>query len=230
MVVGSTSDDDLRDISAEGGRRGQIYRALVALRDMYGEVIREKYPDIPRRASGYNLDELLPERGFNVARALVGTESTCALVLEATVRLVPSPRHRTLAVVAYHDQFAAADDVLAILEHGPIGLEAVDETVTRNMLEAVLLADDVALYPPGGAWLLAEFGADSESEAIDRARGLEAALTKRNGGASTVEIVSDGEGQRRIWAVREAAIGASRIPGKLETWPSFEDAAVPPER
>ena len=62
----------MRAIVAAGGRRGEIYRDLDELRDRYADLIRQRYPKIPRRVSGYNLDELLPENGFNVARALVG--------------------------------------------------------------------------------------------------------------------------------------------------------------
>src|SRR6185312_9041369 len=86
MRVGATSEPDLEQIVAAGGRRGEIYAALRDLRDRYAELIRERYPDIPRRVSGYNLDDLLPERGLNVARALVGTEGTCVTVLEATLQ------------------------------------------------------------------------------------------------------------------------------------------------
>src|SRR5439155_6577038 len=78
MHVGPTSDEELERVIAAGGRQGQIYAALRDLRDRYGDLLRERFVDIPRRVSGYNLDELLPEKGFNVARALVGTEGTCA--------------------------------------------------------------------------------------------------------------------------------------------------------
>ena len=97
LTVGPTSDSDLRSIIAAGGKRGEIYRKLVELRDRYARLIRERYPNIPRRVSGYNLDELLPENGFNVARALVGSEGTCVTVLEATLDLVHSPPKRALA-------------------------------------------------------------------------------------------------------------------------------------
>ena len=83
MRVGKTSDEELEKIIREGGRRGEIYSALKNLRDKYADLIRKKYPKIPRRVSGYNLDQLLPENGFNVARALVGSEGTCVTVLEA---------------------------------------------------------------------------------------------------------------------------------------------------
>ncbi len=100
MTVGATSEDELARIIAAGGRRGEIYAQLKALRDTYADEIRRRYPnlkDVPRRVSGYNLDDLLPERGFHVARALSGTEGTCVTVLEAQVHLVPSPRSQLAA-------------------------------------------------------------------------------------------------------------------------------------
>src|SRR5579872_5278880 len=96
LRVGKTSDEELARIIQEGGRRGEIYARLKALRDKYADLIRARFPQIPRRVSGYNLDQLLPENGFNVAGALVGTESTCVTVLEATTHLVSSPPARTL--------------------------------------------------------------------------------------------------------------------------------------
>ncbi len=84
-------------IIREGGRRAEIYAGLKSLADRYGEQVRRQFPNIPRRVSGYNLNHLLPESGFNVARALVGSEGTCVTVLEATCRLVESPPARVLA-------------------------------------------------------------------------------------------------------------------------------------
>src|SRR5438874_9855184 len=78
LTVGATSEEKLQRIIAAGGRRGEIYRRLRELRDRYAEQIRARFPDIPRRVSGFDLTQLLPEKGFHVARALVGTEGTCA--------------------------------------------------------------------------------------------------------------------------------------------------------
>ncbi|MGI9071090.1 MAG: FAD-binding oxidoreductase [Bryobacteraceae bacterium] len=103
MRVGATSDDDLERIIGEGGRKGEIYRALKELRDKYADQIRKEFPMIPRRVSGFNLPALLPEHGFNVARALVGTEGTCALVVEAKAKLVYDPPARSLLVFGYPD-------------------------------------------------------------------------------------------------------------------------------
>src|SRR5437773_4020094 len=103
------------------------------IRDAYLGQIRTGYSKIPRRVSGYNLDQLLPENGFHVARALVGSEGTCVTVLEATTRLVYSPPERSLLVLGYPDAFRAADHVMEILAHGPIGLEGFDDRLVNNM-------------------------------------------------------------------------------------------------
>jgi FAD/FMN-containing dehydrogenase/Fe-S oxidoreductase len=213
----------------EAGLPDELAAKLGGIREHYGDLVRERYPQIPRRVSGYNLDELLPERGFHVARALVGTESTCAITLEATLHLVESPPARALLVLGYPDQYVAADHIVEIREHRPIGIECVDHTVTDNMKIQGLHPQAVALYPEGGAWLLVEFGGDSAAEAAEKAHALERQL--RSGAAGPVtKLVEDAGEQKRVWLVRETSIGASRIPRKLETWPTFEDASVAPEK
>ncbi|HZP27761.1 MAG TPA: FAD-binding oxidoreductase, partial [Acidimicrobiia bacterium] len=131
LRVGRTSDAELERIVAEGGRRGEIYRRLRDLRDKYANLIRERFPDIPRRVSGYALEQLLPENGFHVARALVGSESTCVTVLEATLRLVHSPPARSLLILGYPDVYHAADHLREVLDHGPIALEGLDLDLTE---------------------------------------------------------------------------------------------------
>ena len=213
----------------EAGLPSELASNLRAIRDRYAELIRERYPQIPRRVSGYNLDELLPERGFHVARALVGTESTCAITLEATLSLVESPAHRALLVLGYPDQYLAADHIVEIREQRPIGIECVDHTVTDNMKSQGMHSKAVELYPEGGAWLLVEFGGDSPEEAAEKAHALERLLRGASKGPVT-KLVEDKAEQKLVWLVRESSIGASRIPRKLETWPTFEDASVAPEK
>ncbi|MGH8022554.1 MAG: FAD-binding oxidoreductase, partial [Limisphaerales bacterium] len=129
MRVGKTTQDELATMIADGGRRGEIYRKLLELRDKYADLIRKKYPKIPRRVSGYNLDQLLPEFGFNVAGALVGTEGTCVTVLQAVTRLVHSPPHRVIVALGYPDVYAAGDHVADVLASKPIGLEGLDDVL-----------------------------------------------------------------------------------------------------
>jgi len=176
MRVGKTSENEIARIVAEGGRRGEIYARLEELRDRHADSIRRRYPKIPRRVSGYNLDELLPENGFHVARALVGSESTCVTILEATLRLVPSPPVRTLLVLGYPDVFSAADHVMEVLECGPIGLEGLDEVLLGYMRKKHLHVESLTLMPAGMGWMLVEFGCDNLEEATAKGIRCMAAL------------------------------------------------------
>jgi FAD/FMN-containing dehydrogenase/Fe-S oxidoreductase len=200
------------------------------LRDLaarYAPLIRERYPNIPRRVSGYNLDDLLPER-FNPARALVGTEGTCVTVLEATVHLLHSPPHRALLVLGFDDKYRAADHVLDVLAFEPLGLEGVDETLAQDMRLVGLHDENLSLLPEGRGWLLAEFGGETKQEADDRAREAMAALKRATSG---MKLYDDKESERHVWDVREAGLGATAfIPGKPDTYEGWEDSAVPPER
>ena len=230
MRVGRTSDDELAQIISAGGRRGDIYARLKALRDTYANLIRERFPNIPRRVSGYNLDQLLPENGFHVARALVGTEGTCVTVLEATVNLVSSPPARTLLVLGFADAYIAADHVPEIMAHQPIALEGLDRLLIENMRKKNLHPAEVALLPPGGGWLLVEFGRQSREESNAQARRLMEQMQRKEH-PPTMKLFENPKEAAKIWMVRESGLGATTcVPGEPHHWEGWEDAAVPPEK
>jgi FAD/FMN-containing dehydrogenase/Fe-S oxidoreductase len=229
MRVGATAEAELETIIREGGRRGQIYAGMKAIRDKYAAIVRERFPNIPRRVSGYNLDFLLPENGFHVARALVGSEGTCVTVLEATCRLVESPPARVLLVIGCRDVYECADLVPEVLSHGPIGLEGMDDLLIEYTRRKGINPEGLALLPEGGGWLLAEFGATTVGEAESQARGVMEALSRSANRSS--RLLTDKSQARRAWEVRESALGAvSRVPGEAPTWEGWEDSAVAPEK
>jgi FAD/FMN-containing dehydrogenase/Fe-S oxidoreductase len=228
MRVGRTTEEELTAIIAEGGRRSEIYAGLRGLRDTYADLVRQRFPDIPRRVSGYNLDQLLPENGFNVARALVGSEGTCVTILEAECELKPSPQHRRLVALGFEDAFVAADHVPAVLAFKPIGLEGFDALLVDFMLRKNLLVDDVKLLPTGGGFLLCEFGADSP-EAVDRMADALIAASKHFDHIPSCGLYTPEEAER-VWKVRESGLGACVfVPGEKNGCEGWEDSAVPPE-
>jgi FAD/FMN-containing dehydrogenase/Fe-S oxidoreductase len=229
LSVGATPESELEARIARGGREAEIYAGLRSLRDRYGDLVRQRFPDIPRRVSGFNLDDLLPERGFHVARALVGSEGTCATVLEATLRLVDSPQNRVLLVIGYPDVYVAADHVPDVVGSGVIGLEGFDDVLVANMRKKGMNPRELDLLPGGTGWLLAEFGGSTPDEAETKARALFDRL-HAHPAAPRGRLFLSQTSQREIWRVREAALGAtSFVPGQAHTWEGWEDAAVRPD-
>src|SRR5579883_2486988 len=229
MTVGATTPDELEQIIRAGGRRGGIYAKLKGIAETYGDLVRQRFPEIPRRVSGYNLNFLLPENGFHVARALVGSEGTCVTILEATCRLVESPPERVLLVLGYPDIFMAADAVPEVMAHQPIGLEGVDDLLAEYTRRRGINAEGLALLPPGGGWLLAEFGAQTQQQAQAQARGLMEALGRAKV-VPNMRLCSKMEA-KHVWTVRESSLGViSHVPGEPLSWEGWEDSAVRPDQ
>jgi FAD/FMN-containing dehydrogenase/Fe-S oxidoreductase len=227
MTVGRTGQDELEGLIRRGGRVGEIYAGLARIRDRYAELVRERFPRIPRRVSGYNLDELLPENGFNVARALVGSEGTCANVVSATVNLAASPPFRVLTVLGFEDPFLAADAVRLALEYLPIGLEGFDHLLVDFMRRKGLALSDLERLPAGIGFLLVEMGAWTAEDALAKAEVL--ARASQSWPHPPVAHICNADEAASVWYVRESALGAMVfVPGEPDRWEGWEDAAVPP--
>jgi FAD/FMN-containing dehydrogenase/Fe-S oxidoreductase len=239
--VGVNEEEDLEKIIKTGGRKGEIYARLRDLRDRYADWIRVGFPSVkemPRRVSGFNLDELLPENGFNVARALVGTESTCVTVLQAVLKLTPALLQRTLVVVEYEEIADAAEHCLEITERfRPIALEALDDKLIRDQRMQDMHVKDITELPRpgGGAWLLVQFGADTTEESVGRAETFVDWLREEKGYAADrvtlVKSTQEGGHSGDLWAIREGGLGSTAFPPDGPAhWPGWEDSAVPPAR
>ena len=227
MNVGDTNEEDLLAKINAGGRESEIYTKLRLIRDQYSTQIRAGFPQIPRRVSGYNLDELLPERGFNVARALVGTEGTCVIVLEAKLKLIRSPQHRTLVGLGYKDAFIAADHVPEILEFEPIGLEGFEGSIVDGLKQKG--AAHLDLLPEGRGILLVEFGSDDIAQCDAVAQKLIERLKITDGPPAARKYTKDEA--RQVWHLREAGPRAAAFaPGAVPEWEGWDDAAVAPEK
>ena len=227
MTVGATPPDKLDALIRAGGRVGEIYAGLARIRDRYAAPVRERFPRIPRRVSGYNIDELLPENNFHVARALVGSEGTCANIVSATLNLTASPPFRVLTALGFSDPFLAADAVPLALEHKPIGLEGFDYLLVDFMRRKGLALRDLDRLPEGVSFLLVEVGAWSQGEA--RAKAESVARAAQSWPFAPSAHICTAEEAASVWHVRESALGAMVfVPGEPDRWEGWEDAAVPP--
>ncbi|MGN6702233.1 MAG: FAD-binding and (Fe-S)-binding domain-containing protein, partial [Burkholderiaceae bacterium] len=170
------------------------------------------------------------ENGFNVARALVGSEGTCVVVLEAKVRLLHNPPARSLLVLGYPDVYSAGDHVPEVMKHKPIALEGIDDRLIADMKAIHLHPDNLKLLPEGGGWLLVEFGGKDKADSDRQAHALMDALKKVDKPPS-MKLYDDPATEELIWKVRESGLGATaHVPNKKITWEGWEDSSVPPEK
>lgn len=228
--VGPTDEEAFQAHIAAGGRRAEIVQALRDLVDHHADEIRAGFPKLKRRVSGYSLDQLLPENGFNIARALVGSEGTCVSVLRATTALVRNPTARVLTVFGFPTIFDAADCVPQLLPLQPIAMEGLDTGIVGGLRERGLALADIAELPAGNAWLMVEFGTDMPETALERANAA-AALSSSLPGHPSSRVVSDPALMKRLWSVRETGASATSIgddPSKPDPVVGWEDAAVEP--
>jgi FAD/FMN-containing dehydrogenase/Fe-S oxidoreductase len=195
-----------------------VHRSLRTLRDDVMAAVRTGFPRIPRRVSGYNLDQLLPENGFHVGRALVGSEGTCVTVLGATVRLVEIPARRALVVLGFEDTYAAADQVVALLSLDVLAVEGVNEDIVSILRQRKPGTPGLKALPAGRSWLFVE---TADPDAV---------VAAMPGAVGSVVVADPGQ-MRELWRIREDGAGlATRMPDGAEAWSGWEDAAVPPER
>lgn len=228
--VGPTSDEELADLVGQEGRWGHIYTQLRDLIAAGADQVRRRFPDIPRRVSGYNLDALLPENGFDVAQLLIGSEGTLVTVLRAELRLVPVPAAASLVVLGYPDISTAAESVPKILTHQPHQLEGVDERLMSLERNAEEHQDALDKLPEGSGWLLVSFVGDDQQEADARAHALIDELRDEEQPPSSA-FFDDPDLQAELWKVREGGLGATaHAKGMPDTWPGWEDSAVEPAR
>ncbi|WP_405866639.1 FAD-binding and (Fe-S)-binding domain-containing protein [Streptomyces sp. NBC_00005] len=209
----------------------RVARLEAGLRRLIGDnlsPIRTELGRIPRQVSGYQLHHLLPENGFDMARALVGTEGTCVVVTAATVRLVATAPASALLTLGYDDVVDAAEDVPEILRRSPTAVEGMDEAIVATM-RARRGADSVTGLPEGRAWLYVELDGDDQATVDARAAELLDALRAR-GRTTGGRVVRSAAERRSLWRVREDGAGlAARLVDGGESWPGWEDAAVAPE-
>ncbi|WRS30446.1 FAD-linked oxidase C-terminal domain-containing protein [Actinomycetaceae bacterium MB13-C1-2] len=242
LKYGKTSDNVVRADVVDGlGRRfmagaGKSQLDLIpGLSQLVSQnlaLFRTELGRFGRQVSGYSLEHLLPERGTDLAKTLVGTEGTCVTLLEATVNLHPIPGARILVVLGYSDMVAAAEAVTALLLFNPLAIEGMDS----RLVEVVRRHNDsVPDLPRGRGWLFCEVGPSPDDENADEGVQVRSALRAADelvaaSGALDHRVVQSAEQAAALWRIRADGVGlAGRTPDGNQAWPGWEDAAVPPE-
>jgi FAD/FMN-containing dehydrogenase/Fe-S oxidoreductase len=212
-----------------GARENHIYREVKRIVEANRDEIHQRYPTIQRRVSGYNLDAFVRNGDFNLAKMMVGSEGSLAVITEAKVRIVPRPKATAVCVVHFDDLIASTEASEEILACDPYAIEMIDRMVislTRGAGELGRLMTFVEGDPE--ALLVTEFRGDTPAEAQANAEQMIARLQVKGMGYAYVRAYAPPE-QARVWRVRKAGLGLlMRVEGERKPIAFVEDTAVDP--
>ena len=233
-TFGEVAVSELRDrADPDGDAKERVAAGVVAVLDEQSEEIHERYPEMKRNVSGYNLDRLVAEADgeygetgvVNLARLLAGSEGTLAIVTEATVSLEPLPETKSVALLTYDSVLDAVSDVAHVLDHDPAAVELIDDVLIELASETTEFRDVVAKLPDRTeAALLIEFYADTDDAGREKVAGLladrvaDGAGTVADGdwaadggaGGGIVSATDDGDRERYAFDALEAHDEADR--------------------
>jgi FAD/FMN-containing dehydrogenase/Fe-S oxidoreductase len=224
-LIAGTGEELRLGSLADGAARSPLLSDLAGITGDGLGVIRTELGRFRRQVSGYALQHLLPENGFAVTKALVGTEGTLGVVRTAQLQLVRDPAHRVLVMLGYPTTADAADDVMAILPHEPVALEGLDSRIV-DVVRNRRGDSAVPPLPRGSGWLMVELAGDEAGELRSRAGAV-----VHDAQAVDSMVVTDQRQMAALWRIREDGAGlSSRTVAGEPAWSGWEDAAVPPER
>ncbi|MCB9641320.1 MAG: FAD-binding protein [Myxococcales bacterium] len=209
---------------------GHIYREITRILSEHRALIKERYPKILRRNTGYLLDELLREdKPFNLSRLLCASEGTLALITRARVNLVPLPKHKGLVVLQANSLRECMVATVEALPFQPAAIELIDKTILD------LSKGNISLEPlrfflegdPQGV-LAVEFYGDSKEEILDKMDRMEARMKEKDLGYTYPRLWGADIG--KVWNLRKAGLGIIfTMPGDSKPVAFVEDTAVPPD-
>jgi FAD/FMN-containing dehydrogenase/Fe-S oxidoreductase len=220
-----------------------LYHLALQIRQQHAESIRQNWPRVWRRASGYNLNYLLPwspsqpphwtdaGRGYpplapdemNLAPLLAGSEGTLGVISRLTLRLVPKPRHTLLGVLTYEGIPEACDAVPDLLDQPVSAIELIPGTII-HLARSVPAYANQANFVKGepAAMLVVEFSGDDPRE-------LQSHMQRLQEKVAGEVLVAEAEAlQKQIWAVRKVGLGLlMSMPGDQKPLSFIEDISVP---
>ncbi|MBS1824897.1 MAG: FAD-binding protein [Acidobacteria bacterium] len=225
------SGAELDEKCAGGTFESECYRAVRQLGATHAEEVRKRFPKVMRRVGGYNLDEFVdPDRPMNLAKLMVGSEGTLGIVLEAKIKLVPLPKHKSVLAIEFDTLLDALGATPVILRHKPSAVEVMDKFILDHTRSNPALDKVRRTFIQGdpGALLCVEFYSDTAEALRPRMEAVEQDV-REHGVGTHFFYAMDLPAQARIWSVREAALGLSMAMKEDAKSVSFvEDTAVDP--
>jgi FAD/FMN-containing dehydrogenase/Fe-S oxidoreductase len=227
---GSVGEFDYRTVP-----HSLLYRESLRIINQNADEIRNRFPRIIRRVSGYNLVDVLEnpksQRQKSLVPLLVGSEGTLCFASEIELNLVPRPKHRGILVPHFESLACALDALGACLEFAPSAVELMDTMLIALARQQRSFREMMAaIHGTPAALLMVEFASDEAAEVNDRIDRLRNRLKEIPGVTAVVPAI-DPAIREPLWNLRRAAMPLLYgMPGDRKPITFCEDCAVSPAR
>jgi FAD/FMN-containing dehydrogenase/Fe-S oxidoreductase len=212
-------------------REGEIYRKIEEIKHTYASEIIERFPNIPRRVSGYNLDELLKPGPVNLAKLITGSEGTLGVITKITVKISEQPLLEGQCLIFFNDLIEAMNHIPVILTWKLISLEMVDEQIIDMGRSSPSLRGKLGwLIHNPEVLFIAEFEANSEQELAFKLNAFEVFLKSKEIGYATL-CLNDPQLMQEVRELRKSGLGLLLSKRAYTRAIAFiEDISIPPEK
>lgn len=222
----STIDEQTFNSSKE-----RVYQAIRQIRTRYGEDIETHFPKIPRRVSGYNLDEIVKPFPLNLSKLVAGSEGTLGICTEITMHISKKPQKSALSLLYFDDLTYAMEQIPFLLTYCPLSLELIDQHIIQAARQAASFKTADTSWLPQNAQIIvfAEFDAANMTELREKIEKFQTDFTKSKIRAN-IHTLLDSKQMQGVWELRKAGLGLLLSKRSYSRAIAFiEDIAVPPK-
>lgn len=206
ITLKKLTDAEIKEKIQLTTQEGTIYRTLLELKETYTQEILERFPKIPRRVSGYNLDELIKDP-FDPAKLIAGSEGTLGIAVEIKLRICKKPKNSVLCVMHCHDMLEPMRHLSAMLRHAPLSLEMIDAHILAAGRSHPTMRGKLSwLEGNPQAVYIAEFDGESSFQAIEKLRAFQKEMEHLGFAYSYAEL-TDALLIESVWELRKAGLG-----------------------
>lgn len=224
------SEEAMQSISQHATQEGQIYKEVLQIREEYRQEIERRFPKIPRRVSGYNLDELLTANGLNLSKLIAGSEGTLGMIVEMKVKISRMPKVTGLSVIHCAELLPAMQFIPKMLSHQLLSLELIDHRIIEAGSNHPSMKGKLDwLVGSPQAVYIAELEGEDTSSLLSQLKAFNQTVQALGVSYAIVEAI-DAATINAVWELRKAGLGLLLSKRTYSRAIAFiEDVAVPPQ-
>lgn len=229
ITYGQLSADEWATKSEELSFEGRLYQEIHRIKETYAEEIKNNFPDLPRRASGYNLNELLKQEGINLSKIITGSEGTLGIATKMKVRIARKPQNLGLCILHFHDFDSGLQHIEKMLAFSPVALEMIDDKIIEAGKASPSMRQKLDwLHENPKMILAAEFDGATLEETKAKLKVFEETMQSEHIGYAHT-ILTNPKEMQHVWDIRKAGLGLLLSKRSYSRAIAFiEDVSIPP--